>query len=182
MDDARETPGGEALELTPAERRVLRRFFRRHALPYLAGAALLCGAVLLARGDPAPAAGGDPALLRVQAALEQTGEELAAARERLQRMELSAEQNARSAEALHRRLDAALQRVDLLESDSQEAQKRVMDSVARLANRSSPAASADVGALVERLDSVETRLFYLERGSAGRDPGPGAPAPPASPD
>jgi hypothetical protein len=33
----------------------------------------------------------------------------------------------------------------------------------------------------ERLDSVETRLFYLERALAGGGPGGGSPAPPASP-
>jgi DNA repair exonuclease SbcCD ATPase subunit len=178
MDDARETPGGEALELTPAERRVLRRFFRRHALPYLAGAVLLCGAVLLTRGGPAPSSAEDPTLHRVQSALEETVKELEAARDRLQRIERSTEQNARSAEALHRRVDSALQRVDQVEGEAQERQKRVMDRIARFANRSSPAAPSDDGALVERLDSIETRLFYLERGSAGRDSHPGAPAPP----
>ncbi|MDH3211414.1 MAG: hypothetical protein OEM05_02915 [Myxococcales bacterium] len=179
-----ETPGGEALELTPQEQQLLRRFFRRHTLPYVVGlgaAGLLCAALALARGGPAHEAGNDPGLLRLRTELDAVRMDLETARGRLQRMERAAEETARSAEALHRRFDSALQRVDVLESGADETQKRVMDSVARLAAKPAAAPSADLDAMLERLDSVETRLFYLERGVAGGDPGGRSP-PPAAPD
>ncbi len=184
MTDAMETPGGEALSLTPQEEQLLRRFFRRQALPYAVGlgaAVLLCGALALARGSPAEAPGDPSELLGLRTGLDRAVASLATARSRLQHLERSAEQTASSAEALHRRLDSALQRVDVLENGADETQKRVMDSVARLSAKPAAAASPDVDAMRERLDSVETRLFYLERALAGGGPGGASPAPPASP-
>jgi septal ring factor EnvC (AmiA/AmiB activator) len=176
-----ETPGGEALSLTPQEEQLLRRFFWRHALPYavgLAAAVLLCGALALARSGPADA----PELSGLRSELDRAVESLTAASSRLQHLEQSAEQTANSADALHRRLDSALQRVDVLENGVDETQKRVMDSVARLSAKPAAAASPDIDAMRERLDSVETRLFYFERALAGGGPEGPSPAPPASPD
>ena len=180
-----ETPGGEALSLTPQEEQLLRRFFRRQVRVYGAGlgaAALLLGALALARGGPAETPGDHAELLGLRTEVERSAETLSTSRSRLQRLERSAEQAANSAEALHRRLDSALQRVDVLENGADETQKRVMDSVARLSAKPAAAASPDVDGMRERLDSVETRLFYLERAVAGGGPEGSSPAPPASPD
>ena len=180
-----ETPGEEALSLTPQEEQLLRRFFRRHALPYAVGlgaAILLWGALVLARSGPADAPGDAPELSGLRTELDRAVKSLTAASSRLQQLERSAEQTANSAEALHRRLDSALQRVDVLENGADETQKRVMDSVARLSAKPAAAASPDVDAMRERLDSIETRLFYFERALAGRGPGGSSPVPPASPD
>jgi hypothetical protein len=54
-----------------------------------------------------------------------------------------------------------------------------VDSVARLSATPTAAASPDVDAMRDRLDSVETRLFYLERALAG---GGREGSSPASPD
>jgi hypothetical protein len=180
-----ETPGEEALSLTPQEEQLLRGFFRRHALPYAVGlgaATLLCFALALVRGGPAEAPDVAAELLGLRAELDAALESLTIASARLQHLERSAEQTASSAGALHRRLDSALQRVDVLENGADETQKQVMDSVARLSAKPAAAASPDVDAMRERLDSVETRLFYFERALAGGGPrGPSPPAP-ASPD
>ena len=176
-----ETPGGESLSLTPQEEQLLRRFFRRRALPYAVGlgvAVLLCGALALARSGPADA----PELSGLRTELDRAVENLEIASSRLQHLKRSAEQTSNSAAALHRRLDSALQRVDVLENGADETQRRVMDSVARLSAKPAAAASPDVDAMRERLDSVETRLFYFERALAGDGPGGPSPAPPASPD
>ena len=180
-----ETPGGEALSLTPQEEQLLRRFFRRRALPYAVGlgvAVLFCGALALARSGPADAPGDALELSGLRTELDRAVENLEIASSRLQHLERSAEQTSNSAAALHRRLDSALQRVDVLENGADETQRRVMDSVARLSAKPAAAASPDVDAMRERLDSVETRLFYFERALAGDGPGGPSPAPPASPD
>ncbi len=184
MTDAMETPGEESLSLTPQEEQLLRRFFRRQALPYaavLAMAVLLCGVLVLARVGPAGGPGDPPEPPGLRTDLDLTMESLATASRGLQHLERSAEQAANSAEALHRRLDSTLQRVDVLENGADETQKRVMDSIARLSSKPSAAVSPDADAMRERLDSVETRLFYLERALPEGDLGGPSPAPPASP-
>ena len=154
-----ETPDSEGsgvqedLQLTPQEERLLRSFFRRHALPYVVGAGavvVLCLAFAFLRGDdrappaPLPEPGADAvAVGELRADLDRALADLAAlgtrARERAGEAGLTAK-------ALDQRLAAVFQRVEEVEdrADAAEASK------------------------LERLDGVEARLSEIEKVLAAR--------------
>lgn len=157
--------GGEHLELTPQERRTLRRFFHRHALPYVAGASAVAAiaCVLALRAPDAPdgaatpavdVAAADRALLRIEetlAAVEKARREAKAevqeASRLLSRRSMAATQPA-AIQALEQRIEAAAQR--LAETE---------DLVAEAAGRP----QVDTSALVTRLYNLERRIGELER-------------------
>jgi hypothetical protein len=142
----------EELQLTPQEERLLRRFFRRHALPYVVGAgavAVLCLGFAFLRGDgrassaAPPATGGSAVVLgELRADLDRALADLAAVRTRAQQQ---AGEAARSASALEQRLAAVFQRIEKVEGRADAMQKRVADALAQGPRAASqPPADADL--------------------------------------
>jgi hypothetical protein len=164
----------EELQLTPQEDRLLRRFFRRQALPYIAGTgavAVLCLAFAFLRGDgrapPAvpPATGGSTAALgELRADLDRAIADLAAVRTRAQQQ---AGEAARSASALEQRLAAVFQRIEKVEGRADAMQERVADALAQGPPAASPpasdgAAASAAAAASDPLLQVLQRLSDLE--------------------
>jgi chromosome segregation ATPase len=131
------------LELTPQEVRILRNFFRRHALPYVAGfgaVAVACLALALLRGSPSPAP--------PEAAAE------------------SARQGAEMAEIAEARAEIERLLAELAEARGR-AEAGAAEAGQELSRRSAAAADA-VAALEKRLEPLAGRVAHLE--SRGDDP------------
>jgi hypothetical protein len=173
--DSKGSGAEEDLQLTPQEERLLRRFFRRHALPYIAGigaVAVLCLAFAFVRGDgqappaPLPEPGEDAvALGELRADLDRALADLAAVRTREREQ---AGEAARGASALEQRLAAVFQRIEKVEARSDATQQRVDEvlaqgSPAALPDALDAAASSSAAAAPDQLLGILQRLHNIEK-------------------
>jgi len=152
--------GKPDIQLSAAEKRLLRKVFHRHALPYLAAMAVVTAVAVF---------GGEPKEAEVSAEAAVPPPELAAlVQARIDADALVAELTATAAqqnaaaselESLEKGIDTASRQLRDLESKARKAQKK-LDEVA-----SAPppeAAQWDVSAILERLYNVEVRQDKVE--------------------
>jgi hypothetical protein len=180
------------LQLTPQEERLLRRFFRRHALPYIAGSAaavVFCLAFAFLPGDgqtppaPLPEPGADAAAIgELRADLDRALADLATERTRAREQAGDA---TRSASALEQRLAAVFQRIEQVESRADATQHRVDEVLAQGSPPALPAApdgaaTSAAAAAPDQLLHILQRLYDLEKLATAR--AGNAPQPPADAD
>ena len=159
----------QEIQLTPEEKRLLRRTFQRNALPYLAGMALLMVWLMPGEVDVEPAAEPAPRVDRVtvdamkaelRTEVDRTLAELA---EAARRDRADAEAAEKRLTALEKRIDAAKRRVAKVEAG--------VHAAAKAADAAQPASggTVDIAAILERVYNVETRHDRLA--SAGEERG-----------
>jgi uncharacterized coiled-coil protein SlyX len=162
-------PQGGVIEVTPEEERFLKRFFRRHALPWFAAAVVI--GVASAWGL---SGGGDDGLeVRVSAALAQLRSENERLREQVsalaERRDSSAGAGVEGADDLEQRVENARRNVRMIEARVTAALDRRLDDLeARVAatprrpggdepELPSEASAWDVSTILERLYALEMR-------------------------
>ena len=152
------------IQLSAAEKRLLRKVFHRHALPYLAAMAVVT-AVAVFGGEPkeaevsAEAAVPPPELAALVQARIDADALVAELTATAAQQNAAAESAASELESLEKGIDTASRRLRDLESKARKAQKK-LDEVA-----SAPppeAAQWDVSAILERLYNVEVRQDKVE--------------------
>jgi hypothetical protein len=158
------------MQVTPEEARFLRRFFRRQALPWLAGLAVV--AIVAARwAVPAADPGIEQRLAETSAAIEALRAENAALRTHLdavgQRVQPTVDRRLAAAEG---RI-AALEKLPKPKGDGSEVAARVARLEERLAGATS-ATDTVTRSNLARLKDLESRMGALEG-----TPLPAAPAP-----
>ncbi len=152
---------GEEIKLTPAERRMLRRTFQRHALPYLAAAGALAAWALLAHPEPAaPEAGSlEPEAASPAPPLSEQPEFQALRQE----MERALAQLADAGKRDPQEAGAAARQLAALERRLEQAGRRVAEleeqlAAARAAGPApAEAAGFQAGPLLDRVSQVELR-------------------------
>ena len=152
------------IQLSAAEKRLLRKVFHRHALPYLAAMAVVT-AVAVFGGEPkeaevsAEAAVPPPELAALVQARIDADALVAELTATAAQQNAAAESAASELESLEKGIDTASRRLRDLESKARKAQKK-LDEVA---SAPPPAAAQwDVSAILERLYNVEVRQDKVE--------------------
>lgn len=158
------------IQLSEAEKRLLRRSFHRYALPYLGALGLALAVAMALPGTVEVEPGSDPATTAAmeanRTALDELRIELASLRGKVSGVESEgssgAQDLAKSFAAVDKRIKRVAGKVEALESRADQAES-AGTSAAALPD---DAASWDVSAILERLYDLEVRQEKVEQGGS----------------